>query len=475
MITAWSFAAFLSIFVLIGLSSVYFNTHSSKDYYLASNTVKPWLVGLSAVATNNSGYMFIGVIGYTYTVGLSAFWVMAGWILGDYIASHFVHRKLRGMTEKTGEVSYLGVLANWNGAILPGYQRLAALICLLLLTAYAAAQLLAGSKALHVLFDWPMWAGAVCGAVLVAAYCLAGGIRASIWTDAAQSFVMISAMAILMWVAIANLGGVSSTVNALQNLPNYMDWFPEDLAFPGAFGALLFALGWLFAGLSVVGQPHVMVRFMALSNNDDMSRARMWYYLWFVAFYLMATIVGLLSRLYLPEVGSFDAELALPTMAQTLLPPVLVGLILAGIFAATLSTADSLILSASASFTHDLMPNNIERPFLIKAATLGVCILALVWALLSAQSVFAMVVMAWSGLASAFVPMLAVLIFGGRPSQGTAIVMSCVGISTALIWRFLDLHNMVYEGLPGIAAGVLVYWLAKLFTKKATLAPVLNK
>ena len=475
MITAWSFAAFLSIFVLIGLSSVYFNTHSSKDYYLASNTVKPWLVGLSAVATNNSGYMFIGVIGYTYVVGLSAFWVMAGWILGDYIASHFVHRKLRNMTEQTGEVSYLGVLANWNGALLPGYQRVGALICLFLLTAYAAAQLLAGSKALHVLFDWPMWVGAVGGTALVAAYCLAGGIRASIWTDAAQSVVMIAAMGILMWVAIANLGGVNATLSALQDVPNYMDWFPEDLAFPGVPGAFLFAIGWLFAGLSVVGQPHIMVRFMALSNSDDMSRARTWYYLWFIAFYLMSTIVGLLSRLYLPEVGSFDAELALPTMAQTLLPPVLVGLILAGIFAATLSTADSLILSSSAAFTHDLMPNSIERPFLIKASTLGICILALGWALISAQSVFAMVIMAWSGLASAFVPMLVVLIFGGRPSQATAIAMSCVGILTALLWRFLDLHNMVYEGLPGIVAGVLVYLVAKLLSKDTSLTVALNK
>ena len=78
-----------------------------------------------------------------------------------------------------------------------------------------------------------------------------------------------------------------------------------------------------------------------------------------------------------------------------------------------------------------------------------------------------MVVMAWSGLASAFVPMLVVLIFGGRPNQGVAIAMSCAGISTALAWRYFDLHNMVYEGLPGIVVGVLVYWLAKLFNKKS--------
>ncbi len=460
MITAWSFIAFLSVFVLIGLSSLFKNQHHSQDYYLASNSVKPWLVGLSAVATNNSGYMFIGVIGYTYTVGLSAFWVMFGWISGDFIASHFVHRKLRNMTEKRDEVSYLGVLANWGGKPMVRYQRLAALICLTLLMAYAAAQLLAGSKALHVLFDWPLWAGAVTGAILVALYCLAGGIRASIWTDAAQSIVMITAMGVLLWVAVDGLGGASATLQQLHDVPRFMNWFPDDLAFPGVAGALLFALGWLFAGMSVVGQPHVMVRFMTLSDGGDMNRARTWYYLWFTAFYLMATAVGLLSRLYIPEAGSFDAELALPTMAQQLLPPVLVGLVLAGIFAATLSTADSLILSSSAAFTHDLLPHNIEKPLLIKASTLVVTLLSLAWALFSAQSVFAMVVMAWSGLASAFVPMLLVLIFGGRPSQTTAIAMSCAGILTALLWRYFDLHNMVYEGLPGIVVGVLVYLVA---------------
>ena len=474
MLTAWSFIAFLSLFVLIGLSSLFFSSHQSKDYYLASNSVKPWLVGLSAVATNNSGYMFIGVIGYTYTVGLSAFWVMLGWISGDFIASHFVHRRLRTMTEKRGEVSYIGVLSSWSGGTKPAYQRLAASICLLLLVAYAAAQLLAGSKALHVLFDWPIWAGAVSGAVLVLMYCLAGGIRASIWTDAAQAMVMISAMGLLLWVAVDGLGGAQATLSQLRDVPDYMNWFPQDLAFPGVMGAVLFALGWLFAGLSVVGQPHVMVRFMTLREGGDMNRARQWYYLWFTAFYLMATSVGLLSRLYLPEAGSFDAELALPTMAQQLLPPVLVGLILAGVFAATLSTADSLILSSSAALTHDLLPHNIEKPWLLKLSTFGITATALAWALLSAQSVFAMVVMAWSGLASAFVPLLLVLIFGGRPGQGVSIAMSVVGISTALLWRYFDLHNMVYEGLPGILAGVAVYGVSRICRRGQPVAEAIS-
>lgn len=472
MATVISFLVFLSLFVLIGLASLYYNTHQSRDYYLASNNVSAWLVGLSAVATNNSGYMFIGVIGYTYTVGLSAFWVMAGWICGDMIASYVVHRRLREMTTTTGEVSYIGVLSGWSGANMRGYQRLAALVCMVLLLAYAAAQLLAGSKALEVLFDWPSWAGAVAGAVLVAAYCLAGGIRASIWTDAAQSMVMIVAMGLLLWVAVAELGGPAATYQQLSAVPGYLNWFPEDLALPGVAGAGLFALGWLFAGFSVAGQPHIMVRFMTLRDSAEMHTARFWYYLWFTLFYLMATLVGLLSRIYLPEIGSFDAELALPSMAQQLLSPVLVGLILAGIFAATLSTADSLVLSSSAALTHDLLPGKIERPLWIKGATLLVTLLALAWALLSAQSVFGLVVMAWSGLASTFVPLLLVLILGARPGVGLAVIMSASGLITSLLWRVFDLHAVLYEGLPGIVAGLLVYLLLnRLFAQAGSAQP----
>lgn len=97
-----SFLFFLGLFLLVGISSALKSRHTKQDYYLASSGVHPVLVGLSAVATNNSGYMFIGVIGYTYTTGLAAVWLMVGWILGDVLVSGVVHRKLRQATEKTG-------------------------------------------------------------------------------------------------------------------------------------------------------------------------------------------------------------------------------------------------------------------------------------------------------------------------------------------------------------------------------------
>ncbi|MBH00011.1 MAG: sodium:proline symporter [Solibacterales bacterium] len=456
-----SFMGFLLAFTLIGLSSAWQSRGTRHDYYLAQNTVKPWLVGLSAVASNFSGYMFIGLIGYCYATGLASIWMMVGWLLGDFLSSLFVHSRLHKATSNCDEVSYAGVLSNWYGGNNSRLQRLIGFVSLVFLLAYASAQLVAGGKALHVLFDWPTWAGIVMGAVLVTLYCFAGGIRASIWTDAAQSFVMILAMGLLLIVAMHSVGGINSAISDMRQVEGFLDWFPKDLAMSGSAGAVLFVVGWLFGGLSVIGQPHVMVRFMTLEDSGTMGRARLWYYLWFAAFYCLATGVGLLSRIYLTDVSNFDAELALPIMALDLLPPVLVGLILAGIFAATMSTADSLILSCSAAVTHDLLPRRVERPLLIKLTTIAITCCALGLALVNNQSVFSLVLMAWSALASAFAPLLIALCIGWKPGENLSIAAVITGLSVSLFWRWMGWHGVVYEGFPGIVAGLVLLALRR--------------
>jgi SSS family transporter len=453
----WSFLIFLGMFVAIGVSSILRSRGTKNDYYLASSDVPPSLVGLSAVATNNSGYMFIGVIGYTYATGFAAVWLMVSWIIGDFIASSFIHSRLRQATRDTAQPSYAGVLSNWHGQHDQTLQRLIALVSLVFLMAYAGAQLVAGSKALHVLLDWPIYAGAVMGAIMVALYCMAGGIRASIWTDAAQSVVMIIAMGVMLVIATVSLGGIDGAIHEMDKVEGFLDLFPDDLILPGIAGGVMFALGWMFAGFSVIGQPHVMIRFMALAESGRMVRARIWYYLWFTAFYCMSTCVGLLSRVYLGgDPAGFDAELALPTMAMELLHPVFVGLVLAGIFAATMSTADSLVLNCSAAITHDLLPRGIDNTFYLKLTTIVIVFIALVWALTATESVFSLVIFAWSGLASAFAPLLIVLSLGFRPGQRLSIIAMLVGLAVALGWRFAGWHNAVYEGLPGIMSGLMI-------------------
>ncbi len=458
-----SFLFFLGIFTLIGILSAKQSKGTKKDYYLASSDVKPWLVGLSAVATNNSGYMFIGVIGYTYATGLPSIWLMIGWILGDFLASLFIHKRLRIATENSHELSYAGVLSNWYGQDFRYLKIIIGLISIVFLCTYASAQLLAGSKALHVLFGWPFWMGAVMGAVLVSVYCFAGGIRASIWTDAAQSIVMIVAMAVMLFSSVHEMGGLSSVLKQLNDIEGYMNWFPSELLIPGFSGLFLFVVAWLFAGLSVIGQPHIMVRFMSLDESSKIRQAKTYYYLWFTAFYAMATAVGLLSRLYFNDVSSFDAELALPTMAKSMLSPMLAGLILAGIFAATMSTADSLVLSCSATLSNDFVSKKISHPWQYKVSTLLVTAFSLLLALNSSDSVFNLVILAWSGLASAFAPLLIFLALGNKPSQAFSIFAVLGGFMMALCWRQLGFHAHVYEGLPGIIFGLSILYCGKLF------------
>ena len=454
-----SFLSFLLLFLLVGISSLYRSRGTPADYYLASSAVHPALVGLSAVATNNSGYMFIGVIGYTYATGLASVWLMIGWIAGDLLGSLMVHRQLRRATGHTGEVTFPGVVARWTGLRQRWLRLVAGVLTILFLGAYAAAQLSAGGKALHAMFGWNTSSGAVLVASIVVVYCLAGGIRASIWTDAAQSFVMLVAMGAMLYAAVDGLGGLQASWSRLEAIPGFMNWFPQDLIVPGAGGMALFAAGWMFAGLSAIGQPHIAVRFMALDRGERITQARVWYYGFFVIFYAMATGVGLLSRIYLPELATLDPELALPPMAQQLLPPLLVGLILAGIFAATMSTADSLVLSCSASLTNDLTPRPIHSTLAAKAATFAVTALALGIAVAETQSVFALVILAWSTLASAFVPLLIVYVRGHRPAEAHALLMMLVGVAMALAWRAIGLHEQIYEGFPGIVVGLLVFYV----------------
>jgi SSS family solute:Na+ symporter/sodium/proline symporter len=143
-------------------------------------------------------------------------------------------------------------------------------------------------------------------------------------------------------------------------------------------------------------------------------------------------------------------------MALELLPAVLVGVILAGIFAATMSTADSLVLSCSAAITHDLLPRRLEYTWEAKTATAVVTLLALGIAMSETQSVFQLVILSWSTLASAFAPLLTIYAIGRRISEGAAIAAMIVGVAAALLWRAAELHTMVYEGMPGILTGLMV-------------------
>lgn len=459
-----SFVFFLVLFVLVGVLSMRKRQQTNEDYLLASQSVKPWLVALSAFATANSGYMFVGLIGFAYLVGLQAIWLAFGLVSGDFLVSTFVHKRLREQTEKQHALSFAGILSTWHGTNFKALRVIGGLITLAFVGAYAAAQLNAGSKAMHVVFGWDYSVGAIAGSAMVLLYCFAGGIRASIWTDAAQSFVMVGAMVMLLFIAVSEIGGLSAFVNDLQSVsPNYMDWFPANHPLLGAAGPILFVVGWMFGGVAIIGQPHVMIRFMTLENSSEMVKARSYYYGWYVTFYTMAIFTALAARLIIPETSGFDTELALPILAEQLLPQILVGLVLAGLFAATMSTADSQILACTAAITNDLLPKKLSGYKASKIATVFVTVMALVIALSGNKSVFALVIVAWSTLGSAFAPLLIVYALKQKVSEPLAIVMMLGGPLVMLLWRYFELDDIIYECAPGILAGLAIFGAGRMY------------
>lgn len=185
------FIGFLLLFSLIGLASARRTTEDQADYLLAGRSVSPVLTALSAAATKYSGYIFIGLIGYIYTFGLSGIWLALGFFFGDLLAFFFVHARVRQATEATGAVTFAELIGRWHGGDYRLLRAVIGLITLIFLATYAAAQFNAGSKSLHVLFGWHLLSGTLIGAGVVLAYCLVGGLRASIWTDAGQSVLMM--------------------------------------------------------------------------------------------------------------------------------------------------------------------------------------------------------------------------------------------------------------------------------------------
>ena len=463
----FSFCLFIFLFALVGSLSILKKKKTSIDYLLANQEVKPWLAAISAIATSNSGYMFIGQIGFTYVYGLQSVWLMFGLIFGDFISSLFVHKNLRKKSQELKVVSFANLVSKWHGKNYKYVQLFGGFIILIFLSTYAAAQLNAGSKSMHILFGLDYRLGAIIGGVIVLLYCFSGGIRASIWTDAVQSLVMIIAMFLMVFFGIEKLGGFSSFINQLHEVsPDYMKWFPSTNFSEFYIAPYMFIIGWFFSGLGVIGQPHVMVRFMSIDNTKNIPKTRIYYYTWYTLFYSLTILAAFVARLLIPETNNLDPELALPTLALNLLPEFFVGLVLAGIFAATMSTADSQILACTASITNDLLLNKKNNYFINKLVTLIVTVFVVTIAINDNKNVFNLVLMSWSTLACCFSPLLIVNSLQQKVSEFLSLMMMIIPLVTLLLWRYFGLSEFIYEVAPGIVSGILTFFVFKLFRKQ---------
>ena len=452
-----SFLLFMGFFAAVGLSSIRVKENTTDDYLVAGRGMHPGLAALSAVSTWNSGYMFIGFIGFTYTIGYSVIWIGLASTIGQIVAWIWLYKFIQEQANERGVRSLSSLVSRVSGA---PEAKLAAALSVLFLSVYAAAQLTSGGKALFAMMGWSELIGILIGFFLVVAYCYAGGIRASIWTDAAQSCVMIVGSVLLCWVAMGEVGGFNGLHDGLDSQnENLTDMFPPDLK----LGVTLWVFAFFLGGLGVAGQPQVVSRVMTLGTDRDRKQAMIWFFVWQTPFILLMLIIGLASRVTFTS-SDFDPELGLPMMAMETLGPFWVGLILASIFAATMSTADSQVLACTAAITDDIIPKWSQNHAMTKVVTLLVALLATTISIAGqyipgGDSVFALVVLAVYGLGGIFIPMLTIRWMGYEPDTFHSIVMMVSALVAVIVWRLVGLNNDIFESVPGMGAAFTAHFV----------------
>lgn len=452
-----SFLIFFTLFTAVGVASSWFKKNTVEDYFLASRNIPAWMVGMSYGATISSGATFIGFAGLAYHSGFAAIIATVALMVGDHMGWVIAKDKIRSRAASKNVKTYPEMVGKLGSKNLKMVTLITAILSVIFLGTYCSAQLVAGAKVGASLFDLDYNLFVLLGAGVLLAYCWAGGIRASIWTDAVQAFIIIFSLGVLAVVGMQEIGSFSNLYNALVAInPSLVD--------PFQVGFIAIAIGWLGFGVGVLGQPQLMVRHMVAGSKKELRRARTIYLSWRWVVLGFSVLTGFIARVLIPEVEGFDPELSIPQLWEDLLPPVLVGFLLAGLFSSTMSTADSLLLSASSALSQHILPK-VETKHAYNYARLGtvaVIILIVLIALFANKGVLSLVILAWGGLASAVAPVVIVQLFGANLSQRTAVSMMVSGFITAFVWRsILELHGTLMELVPGMSVAFAVYFAVR--------------
>ena len=449
-----------SVIILgVGIRAARMN-RTLEDYLLADRRLGPWVAAFSERASGESAWLLIGLPGLAFVSGLTTIWVGIGCCAGIAFSWFVIARRLREETERLGALT----LADYFAARFPGrghsLRITATAIILFFFTFYVAAQFLAAGKVLNFYLNIPPLAGMAIGAVLVLFYTAAGGLYAVSWTDLVQGIIMLITLAILPLAVMRELGGPAELQAKLAALGgSYLQVAPGDtgwLAFSGVIGSLGIGLGYM-------GQPHLVLRFMAISSPEAVKKGRLIAIGWALIAFFGAILIGLTGLAHFgPEaMGSgqvvSDQEQLMPLMAQTFMPEWLAVLMIVGAIAAMMSTADSQLLASASAISEDIY-RRLINPDATQAklvaigrwATLGVGAVGFILAWQADKFVYDMVLYAWAGLGSAFGPPLLLALHWRGTSRAGVLAGFITGTVTVVAWYNIDfLNGLLYEMIPG--------------------------
>lgn len=463
--------------------------NDTGDFYLGGRKLGPFVTAMSAEASDMSSWLLMGLPGLAYLTGIAdAGWTAIGLAIGTYINWLIVAKRIRLYTHVAG-----------NSITLPDFfhnrfrdksgllMGLSAIVIIVFFIPYTASGFAACGKLFSSLFGVDYFWAMVISAIIIVGYTATGGFLAASTTDFIQSIIMSFALLVVLGFGVYSAGGIGAVLDNAKSLPGYLSMtqtYDPATGTASTYGALN-SFSMLCWGLGYFGMPHILLRFMAIEDEKKLKLSRRVASTWVVISLFVALMIGVVG-LGMTKAGNLaflegsTSETIIVRIADLLsqngiLCAVLAGLILAGILASTMSTADSQLLAASSSVSENLIQGVFGKKMTVKQSMtcarltlLGISIIGVFLARDPNSSVFNIVSFAWAGFGASFGPVVLFALFWRRTNRYGAIAGMFAGGVMVFVWKYLiaPMGGLwdIYELMPAFVVACLVIWIVSVLT-----------
>ncbi len=460
----------LYMVLMLGIGYFAFRrTSNLTDYMLGGRNLGPAVTALSAGASDMSGWLLMGLPGAMYVSGLSASWIAIGLTIGAWANWLYVAPRLRVYTQLANDsITIPGYLENRFSDTSKMLRLISGLVIMIFFTFYVSSGMVSGGVLFQSTFGLSYHTGLIIVSLVVIAYTLFGGFLAVSWTDFVQGLIMFIALILVPIVTLIEVGGMGETIETVESInPALIDIFKGTTML-----GLLSSVAW---GLGYFGQPHIIVRFMAIQSVKEIKKARRIGMGWMIFSIVGAMLTGLIGIAYFAKNGPklSNPETVFIMLGEILFHPIITGFLISAILAAIMSTISSQLLVTSSSLTEDIYKTFVRRSAtdkeLVFFGRLSVLLVAVVALFLSWEknaTILNLVGYAWAGFGSSFGPLILLSLFWKRMTKWGALAGILGGAITVIAWSSFGLSDTLYEMIPGFGVSLLAIVVVSLLTAK---------
>ena len=477
-------AVYLIGMLYIGFKCVEESSGSASDFFLGGRKLGPFVTAMSAEASDMSSYLLMGLPGLAYLSGVADVgWTAIGLAVGTYLNWLFTAKRLRRYTEITESFTFPQFLSNRFHDDRHVLQAIAAVIIIVFFIPYTGSGFAACGKLFNSLFGIDYMTAMIVSAIVIVGYTTAGGFLAASFTDFIQSIVMTCAICFALFYAVDKAGSWSAVMDNARSLPGYLSLdarYVEETGSAGSY-SLITIISTLAWGFGYFGMPHILLRFMAIEDENKLTLSRRVASVWVVIAMGVAVLIGIVGRSLsmsglLEQLHGSATETVIVRIADFManmgiIPTIAAGLIISGILASTMSTADSQLLAASSSVSTDLLSDfmhiNLTHKQSMLIARLSVVAIAIVGIFIANDpdsSVFGIVSFAWAGFGAGFGPLVICSLYWKRTTLQGAMAGMVVGGVMIFVWKYLvrplggawDIYELLPAFILSFAAIVIV-------------------